>query len=346
MELSNSWHKLSHAWGGPLLRGQFKLAPEDFQVEEQLGFEPDGAGEHLWLFIEKTGITTIEAQGLLARHFNVALRDTAFSGMKDRQGVTRQWFSLHVKSFTDDRIDQFQHPHLQILRSVANSRKLRRGSHKSNHFRIALRNISGDMELCTHRLQQIDTGGVPNYFGSQRFGRADDNASKALSWFQGTTRVSDRNERSLLLSSARSFLFNAVLDKRVTSGCWNTCIDGDVMALAGTASVFASSRATPEELARRLVEFDVHPTGPLWGKGPLATSGEAALLEQRIVSGFAELAAGLEVHGLEQERRPLRLRVNELQTHFEDTVLQLEFGLDRGTYATAVLRELFVLETA
>jgi tRNA pseudouridine13 synthase len=344
MELSNSWHHLSHAWGGPLLRGPFKLAPEDFQVEEHLGFEPDGAGEHLWLFIEKTGITTFEAQTLLARHFNVALRDTAFSGMKDRQGVTRQWFSLHVKRFTDAQVAQFQHAHLQILRSVANSRKLRRGSHRSNHFRITLRNISGDVEQSIDRLQQIDSGGVPNYFGSQRFGNADDNASKALSWFQGITRISDRNERSLLLSSARSFLFNAVLDARVKSACWSSCIDGDVMALAGSASVFASSRAGSEELARRLAEFDIHPTGPLWGTGILATSGEAARLEQRIVSGFPELAAGLETHGLEQERRPLRLRVNSLQTHFEDTSLQLEFSLDRGTYATSVLRELIVVE--
>jgi len=346
MELSNNWHKLSYAWGGPLLRGHFKLAPADFQVEEQLGFEPDGAGEHLWLFIEKSGITTFEAQTLLARHFSAALRDTAFSGMKDRQGVTRQWFSLHLKKFTDTQIAQFQHPQLRILRSVANSRKLRRGSHKSNQFCIMLRNISGDTDESKIRLDQIKKNGVPNYFGSQRFGNADDNASKALSWFQGKTRLSDRNERSLLLSSARSFLFNVLLDERVKSACWNTCIDGDVMALAGSASVFTSTRATTEELARRIAEFDIHPTGPLWGKGPLTTSGEAALLEQRIVSGFPELAAGLETHGLTQERRPLRLRVNELQTHFEDTALQLEFGLDRGTYATSVLRELIVLETA
>ena len=165
MELSNSWHKLSHAWGGPPLRGQFKLVPADFRVEEQLGFAPDGAGEHLWLFIEKIGITTFEAQELLARHFNVALRDTAFSGMKDRQGITRQWFSLHLRDFTEDQIRQFQHPHLQILQSSANSRKLRRGAHKSNHFRIILRNLAGDMDESKHRVQQINEGGVPNYFG-------------------------------------------------------------------------------------------------------------------------------------------------------------------------------------
>src|SRR5688500_1299270 len=168
MELSNNWHKLSHAWGGPALRGKFKLAPEDFKVEEQLGFEPDGAGEHLWIFIEKTGITTFEAQTALARHFNVALRDTAFSGMKDRQGITRQWFSLHLKKFTNCQVTQFEHPQLRILHSVANSRKLRRGSHKSNQFRIVLRNVTGSMEESKHRLGQIQEGGVPNYFGSQR----------------------------------------------------------------------------------------------------------------------------------------------------------------------------------
>jgi tRNA pseudouridine13 synthase len=346
MELSNNWHKLSHAWGTPVLRGKFKLAPEDFKVEEQLGFEPDGAGEHLWLFIEKTGITTFEAQTLLARHFNIALRDTAFSGMKDRQGVTRQWFSLHVKRFMDNQVAQFEHPQLRILRSVANSRKLRRGSHKRNRFCIVLRNVAGHMEESKYRLQQINEGGVPNYFGSQRFGRADDNASKALGWFQGKTRIADRNERTLLLSAARSFLFNAVLDERVRTECWNTSIDGDVMALAGSASVFASGRASTEELSKRLADFDIHATGPLWGKGSLATTGAAAALEHTVVSKFHDLAAGLETHGLVQERRPLRLRVNELQSHFEDTILQLEFSLERGAYATSVLRELIDMETA
>ncbi len=345
MELSNSWHNLSYAWGGPALRGMIKLAPEDFQVEEQLGFEPDGAGEHLWLFIEKTGITTFEAQRILARHFNMALRDTAFSGMKDRQGVTKQWFSLHVKKTSQNLIDEFKHPHLQILRSVANSRKLRRGSHRSNHFRIVVRGLSGDMEQGKQRLRQIDEGGVPNYFGAQRFGNANDNASKAMNWFEGKIKLTDRNERSLLLSAARSFLFNAVLDERVKAGCWNTCVDGDVMALAGSASLFASSRALAAELSTRLAEFDIHPTGPLWGKGTLATSGDAARMEQRMVEKFSDLAAGLEKHGLVQERRPLRLQVKSLQTQFIGTHLQLEFGLDRGTYATSVLRELITMET-
>jgi tRNA pseudouridine13 synthase len=346
MELSNHWHQLSHAWGGPPMRGMIKFAPEDFQVEEQLGFEPDGAGEHLWLFIEKIGLTTFDAQRVLARHFNVALRDTAFAGMKDRQAVTRQWFSLHVKKIQQNLIDEFSHAHLRIVHSVANSRKLRRGSHKSNHFRIVVRNLEGDKEKAQHCLQQINEGGVPNYFGAQRFGHADDNASKAMDWFQGKIKSPDRNDRSLLLSAARSFLFNAVLDERVKSACWNTCIDGDVMALAGSASVFTSSRASADELSKRLAEFDVHPTGPLWGRGALATSGDAARREQATVEQFSELAAGLETHGLVQERRPLRLQLKSLQTHFDGSTLQLEFALDRGTYATSVLRELITMETA
>lgn len=346
MRPNNSWHDLSHAWGGPPLRGLIKVTPEDFQVEEQLGFEPDGAGEHLWLFIEKTGLTTFEAQKILARHFSVSLRDTAFAGMKDRQGVTRQWVSLHVKRAAQIQAEEFQHPQLRIVHAVANSRKLRRGSHRGNHFRILVRDISGDVDEGRKRLRQLDDGGVPNYFGSQRFGSAGDNAGKAMAWFQQQTIISNRNERSLLLSAARSFLFNAVLDARVKSNCWNAQIDGDVMALAGSASVFASSRASPEELARRLADFDIHPTGPLWGKGALATTGDAAVLEQDIVRKFSELAEGLETYGLVQERRALRLQVNSLQANFDGTYLQLDFGLDRGAYATSVLRELITMEAA
>lgn len=343
---------LAFAYGGPVLRAGFKQVPEDFRVEEVLGFAPDGSGEHLFVEIEKRGLSTFEAQALLARHYRLPLRDTQFTGMKDKQGVTRQWFSLHMGKRAEPA-ESFNHPQLCVLQQVRNSRKLRRGSHKGNRFRIVLRAPAGDRDAMAQRLHMIDTGGVPNYFGEQRFGRDGANVARAEAWFRdGATP--ERTERSLLLSAARSCLFNACLSARVAAGNWNRCIDGDVVGLAGSASTFASARATPDELQRRLASFDIHPTGPLWGRGEPPVSGAALALEQSVAAVMPVLAAGLVTQGLVQERRPLRLQVSGLQSAFETTAagtgageseaLVLEFSLVRGSYATAVLRELLATE--
>lgn len=332
-----AWDSLERAFGAPPLHAVFKHQPADFFVDEIPGFEPDGRGEHLMLHVEKTGLTTFEAQAVLARHFGVALRDTAFAGMKDRQGVTRQWFSVPARRDVDPHA--LQHPGMTLLHCARNSRKLRRGSHKGNRFRIVLRNAAGDRAATLERIATIAARGVPNYFGAQRFGRGEANVPAAVAWFRGETSPA-RPQRSLLLSAARSFLFNTCLSRRVRDGSWQCWIDGDVMALAGSASTFASARASADELTRRLDAFDIHPTGPLWGKGEPATSGEALARESMLAVEFPELCNGLALHGLEHERRPLRLQVNGLQAQFDGDACVLEFSLARGAYATSVLREL------
>jgi tRNA pseudouridine13 synthase len=339
-----NWDALAHAYGTPVLRAAFKQQVEDFHVEELLGFEPDGAGEHLLLSIEKAGLTTFDAQAILARHFHVPVRDTAFAGMKDKQGVTRQWFSVPMRKDTPAAED-LQHAQLRVLRSARNSRKLRRGSHQGNRFRIMLRNALGDEDAVLGRVREIATRGVPNYFGAQRFGHGEGNVPAALAWFRGE-HAPARPQRSLLLSAARSYLFNAQLSRRVREGSWDQWIAGDIIALAGSASTFACAKATPDELRRRLMEMDLHATGPLWGRGAPPVTDAALQQETSLAEQFPELCAGLAAHGLEQERRPLRTAVADLQARFEGGNLILEFNLGRGAYATSMLRELVYLENA
>jgi tRNA pseudouridine13 synthase len=264
--------------------------------------------------------------------------------MKDRQGITRQWFSVPARK-DSPAAAALQHPRLRVLRSARNSRKLRRGVHKGNRFRIVLRDALGDRDAVVQRVRELSLRGVPNYFGAQRFGHGEANVPAALTWFRGETSPT-RTERSLLLSAARSYLFNVQLSSRVRDGSWDNWIDGDVMALAGSASTFASAKATPEELRGRLEEMDIHATGPLWGRGELPVTGTALLQERSLAEQFPALCAGLAAHGLEQERRPLRTPVNDLQARFEGADLVLAFSLGRGAYATSVLRELVHLESA
>jgi tRNA pseudouridine13 synthase len=190
------------------------------------------------------------------------------------------------------------------------------------------------------RLAQIAKHGVPNYFGEQRFGIQQRNLSNATAYFQGETQTRKRRTIGIWLSAARSFLFNQLLAKRVSDGSWNHCLSGDVLGLAGSRSVFVAD-TVDDTLLQRLETGDIHPTGPLWGSGNLMSSGWVAGQEQQVASEFALYASGLEREGLKQERRKLRLLVDDLHARWldEDSLL-LSFTLETGTFATMVVREL------
>lgn len=316
----------------------FRHQPEDFYVEEILGFEPDGQGEHLWLFLEKTQLNTHDVARMLSEKTGLKIRDIGYSGMKDKKAVTRQWFS--IKSNKDFDFEKLQG--VQLLDQCRNSRKLKRGMHRENRFRIRLREIRTDqnMESFAKGALTIKQQGVPNYFGLQRFGREGANLEKSVALFDGKIRNCPRFQRGIYLSAARAYLFNRVLGKRVEAGHWNTFLEGDMMSLDGTSSVFKAEEGD-KAIAGRLSAGDIHPTGPLWGAGKLETHGQVGLLESDVADSNALLARGLEKEGLKQERRALRIQPMEFSYSPDgEDALVLEFRLPRGSYATSVLREL------
>ena len=339
-----NWHpayaELAFAHGAPVLSGRFKQTPADFIVEEELGFTPDGEGEHELLYVEKTGLTTPQAHQALATAFALPAQRVSYAGLKDRQGVTCQWFSLH--NLRDGGQRHELPAGMRILERVRNRRKLQRGSHRGNRFTVRIHGCSAVATTqWQQRVETLQRVGVPNYFGAQRFGQREGNLEQAARWFADETPApAQRYLRGMLLSAARSFIFNAVLSERVASGTWNRILAGDVVALAGTAAVFAANRATADELQQRLGLFDIHPTGPLWGAGEGAVTGEVAVLESSVAGRYPQFTGGLVHHGLQQERRPLRIQVVDLTADMQDDVLTLRFRLARGAYATAVLREL------
>jgi tRNA pseudouridine13 synthase len=336
---------LRRAHGDAVLSARVRAIPEDFFVEELPGFEPSGAGEHLLLTIEKRGMNTVFAAKRLAQWARVPEMSVSYAGLKDRHAVTRQRFSVHLPKKVAPDIAALESDELRVLEHTWHSRKLPRGALAGNRFVLVLRDVQGDREAISWRLQMIADRGVPNYFGEQRFGRSGDNVAQALAMFAGK-RVR-REERTLLLSAARSELFNRVLAARVQAGNWDSALEGEVWSLAGSRSVFGPEPFT-DELARRLAEFDIHPSGPLWGRGELRSRAAVAELEMQAVADEDALAlrAGLESAGLEQERRALRLRPADLSWEWlDDPSLQLSFSLPPGAYATVVLAELGDMNT-
>lgn len=328
------------AHGGPVVSGRLRVETDDFQVDEQLGFAPDGEGEHWLLQVEKRDSNTHWVAGQLARFAGVAPRFVSYSGLKDRHAVTRQWFSVHDPKqrslrWSDVSCDQFR-----VITAERHRRKLRRGSHRGNRFRIRVRDLDerGDLE---ERLDLVARLGVPNYFGEQRFGRGGANLGKALAMFTTKGRVT-RHLRSIYLSAARSWLFNRVLAVRVVRGNWNEAMEGEIFALDGTRSVFFE--VPDEALRERVAGLDVHPTGPMWGRGGMAASGPCLALETGVLALWPALLNGLEKAGLEQERRALRLKLRELEWQRLDAdTFELRFTLGRGAFATTVLREIVAI---
>ena len=328
---------LAYAWGEPACQGLIRQQAEDFQVDEVLGYDLGGEGEHVCLHIQKRHRNTAEVAQAIARLAGVKSRDVSYAGLKDRQAVTRQWFSVYLANKAEPDWRALTSDDIEILAITRHQRKLRRGALKGNRFRLRIRDLQGACEVLEERLARIEAEGVPNYFGEQRFGHA--NLERASAMFEGCIKVRDRGKRGIYLSAARSAIFNTVLSARVADGTWNRAQAGDMMMLAGTHSVFLAE-TLDDAITERIRRHDIFPTGPLWGQGQPATRLEVAQLETRVGGQFELYCQGLAKAGMKQERRSLVLLPEALRWSREGSSLLLEFFLPAGSYATSVLREL------
>ena len=315
-----------------------------FQVDEVLPFEPDGEGGHVWLKIRKNGINTDWLANELAGFAKVPQVAVGYAGLKDRHAVTTQWFSIKVEGITEPDWSAFETEDIQIVEQTRHGKKLKRGVLAGNIFDLRLTDMKGDGALWQQHLEVIQQQGVPNYFAEQRFGRQLNNLHRVGHWFETGKAPKKRQQKSLYLSAARSWLFNLVLDQRLQLGNWNQAIDGDVMVLAGTKASLFNAEVSDTVLSSRLAKMDIHPTGPLWGRGKALTETACLALEQQVLSSWDDWQAGLEKAGMKQERRALRLFPQDFEWQFlADEQLQLRFFLPAGCYATAVMRELAVI---
>jgi tRNA pseudouridine13 synthase len=287
----------------------FRSCPEDFQVDEIIDFQPSGEGEHLLLHIRKRDQNSQWVAGLLAELAGIKRDDIGFCGLKDRFAVTTQWYSLHLPGQGLD-IAQLKHGDFDILEAGRHHRKLRRGMHQGNRFSILLRDVEFNQPALDQRLQAIAQRGVPNYFAEQRFGHDGNNLHKAHSLIDRDQLKGNRRGTGLYLSAARSWLFNLLLQRRIEINGLAEDIDGDQSAA-------------------------------LWGRGRSSANRQVAEIESGVLSEWQSWCYALEHAGLKQERRDLLLRPQDLTVEWPaEQQLRLQFSLDAGCYATALLREI------
>lgn len=155
----------------PGINGSIKDRPEDFLVEEIPLYRPSGSGEHIYLFVEKQGLTTLQLRDAIARHFRVDRRAIGHAGLKDKQAVTRQVISVHAPGRKPEDFPSFVHDRARVLWVDLHDNKLQRGHLAGNRFSIKVRGV--DPMGVRHAKQALDLlarVGVPNRFGEQRFG--------------------------------------------------------------------------------------------------------------------------------------------------------------------------------
>lgn len=322
----------------PNVKGSIKSIPEHFVVEEHLPFEPCGEGEHEYLFIEKRGMNTEEVAKLIARHGDLNKRDVSSAGLKDKWAVTRQWFSATVIN-KEVNWQELNGDKLKVLKVVRHNKKLRKGVISHNSFKITVADFSGEPELLLARIEAVKVSGIPNYYGEQRFGNGGQNLEVAQLLFTGQKKVKNRHLRGIYLSAARSYLFNLYLSQRLAHKNWNQRVSGDVYMLDGSHSIFKDDQWQPGD-EQRIVDLEIHPTGPLVGQGTSLAVDESLALESRIAEVWRDGADGLEAAGLKQDRRSLRVVPQNMNCLFEEGNAVITFDLPSGCFATSVLREL------
>lgn len=329
--IPDSWGDLAiappRAWGEPVARGTLRAAPEDFLVEEQLGFAPSGAGSHVLLRVRKRDANTEWIARELARLAGCAPRDVGFAGLKDRRAVATQWFTVPAKDRAAGEWSGVHGDQFEVLEAHAHARKLPRGA-------------------LAERLGVIRREGVPNYLGPQRFGRDLGNLGVLLQRAapEMPTQRAGRRPSGFELSAARSLVFNAILAERVRDRSWNALCAGDLAMLDGRGSFFAvvEPDATLTARARAL---EIHATGAMWGRGTPATKGAVLACELDVAQRLPAACELVERAGMELERRSLRLAVRGLEWRHAAHTLELSFELTRGAFATAVLGEILAPES-
>ncbi|TQF73010.1 tRNA pseudouridine(13) synthase TruD [Pseudoalteromonas luteoviolacea] len=323
---------LNYLYGKPLSDGDFKRSPEDFVVDEVLDIDFTGEGEHVCLQIIKRGENTAFVAKKIAQLAGVSPRDVSYAGLKDRHGVCTQWFSVPVPIKTQVEFSKLNSDSIVVIKQIRHNRKLRTGCHRGNRFIITLRNVTEPLDVLS-RINAVRQG-VPNYFAEQRFGHDGHNLVMAQRMFDGEF-IRDKKLRGIIISAARSHLFNQIVSRRVKEHGLAKTWHREVFLLAGSNAFFEDD--LNDDIVERLNREDILLSAPLVGKGEKGLTN----VEREWLREFDSWHQGLAGLGLKNERRSLRVIPKELKLEsMQDNVIKLTFELPKGCYATSVLREL------
>ncbi len=324
----------------PSARPRIRVVPEDFVVDEVPLYPASGEGGHTFVRVEKRLRNTEEVAEDLARAAGVAGRDVGYAGRKDRLAITRQWFS--VPGLDPGRALELELAGARVLEARRHGHKLRTGQLRGNRFEIRVREVdAATLAEARAALERIQRLGMPNRFGSQRFGRQADNPARARAILSRGRISGNRRQARFLLSALQAEVFNRVLSDRPLA--MNELERGDLAMKHDSGGVFEVEDEAREN--ERAARFEISPTGPIFGSRMSQPSGAPGAREARVLAEMEipdtrkiQLPRGIRLRGA---RRSLRVLPTELELLDESDALLLRFELSSGSYATVLLEEIF-----
>lgn len=318
----------------------FRSEDEGFAVEEIPAYLPAGEGEHLYLWVEKRGLSTPALVKRLQERFRLDEREIGVAGRKDERGITRQWISVPARK-VEPEVQAVGSLGVTLLEAKRHGNKLRLGHLRGNRFTIVLDGTDLDVDALRLRAA-IVAAGVPNLFGAQRFG-ADDITLRQAERFLARGRPARTRREEFWVSAVQSSLFNAWLADRVDDGTWQTPLDGDVLEKTLTGAPFVCT--DPGADAQRIASGELCVSGPLLGRAMRPAERSALTRESRSWE-----SRGIEVDRVLAHpafgpgaRRPASIRPGDLTVDLENPQrprVILRFSLAKGAYASVVLRAL------
>lgn len=328
----------------PGIGGRIKQVPEDFDVEEIPAYEPSGEGAFLYLWVEKRDMGAEYFVRQVARRLAVPAQEVGTAGMKDRHAVTRQMVS--VPESAEDHLSALERDGIRLLDVKRHSNKLRPGHLHGNRFRILIRDAEHADRL-QPILNRIQSDGLPNFYGPQRFGRDGETLKLGLGLLRAEESLAQPERRQLrkpflrklALSAAQSALFNHYLGERLHDGLLRRVLPGDVMAKWPFGGLFVVA-----DQEREQTRFDARETvhaGPIFGRKTFAAGAEAAQRESATLAAAGLTAQSFRNFGklMQGTRRHNLVYINDLTAAIETEGVRLTFSLPAGSYATVLLRE-------
>jgi len=334
-------------WGndGGGIGGDMGELVSDFEVTEIPAYLPSGSGEHVYLWIEKVELTTLEVFRRIEEAFGVREIDVGYAGKKDVRARTRQWYSVRFAGDPSEGVSALsQTPGLRVLEATRHHNKLRMGHLKGNRFRVNLYGVREGAAVIESQCRRLSEEGFINYFGKQRFGYEFGNVSRGIGVLRG--EFARHQMKKLYVSALQSAVFNLYAGRRIAEKGYEVC-KGDVLQKLGAGCFICMDPETDDVRAR---QGEVVVTGALPGRKVMQGSGYTADLERRCVRDFGlrpegESAGGDDFEGAkkfgEGARRALWVRPEDLlfERCSEDR-MTVEFSLPSGSYATVLLRHL------
>ncbi len=352
----------------PLKDVVFIKNSDNFTVNEVPLYEFSQDGEHLVMQIRKKDLTTWDMLKVLSEHSGVKVRDFGYAGLKDKDGMTIQYISV-LKKY-EENFASFSHEKIKILNKTYHKNKIKIGHLRGNRFFIRLKKVSSiDAQKLKSGMEFLNKNGFPNFFGYQRFGKEQNNALEGYEILSGKKKMKNKKMKNFLISAYQSELFNKWLEKRIeishligsfelndlqkmlpfgTDELKSTkkqqqflkIFSGDVMHHYPHGKAFLCEDLDDE--SKRFYEQDITLTGWLIGSRAAQSQDTASSIEEDIFKdalAFKEQMTGSRRFAW-SFLEDVECRYNEEKAWFE-----LNFTLQKGSYATTILEQLLKQES-